>query len=138
MKGSMNNLFKFFMFLLGFGRRSRRSKTNFPTNLPEPVPDPVPADFVPELVLPVTMEPEEVEVAIPITAVESKVAEQAEKCKIRKDLTCVPAGPKKVRYITRRGQQMTAEVADRSGNGEVFLRRPGHRLGPVFRGFLVS
>ncbi|MFA6273005.1 MAG: hypothetical protein WC673_00730 [Candidatus Paceibacterota bacterium] len=55
-------------------------------------------------------------------------------------LTCAPIKPegKKVRFVTRRGHQMVAEIVDRNGGGEVFLRRPHHRFGPTFRRVLVE
>jgi len=57
-----------------------------------------------------------------------------------RQLTCVPSGAKgkKVRFVTRRGHQMVAEIVDRNGGGEVFLRRPGHRFGPTFRRVLTE
>jgi|SRR3989344_2458940 len=58
----------------------------------------------------------------------------------RPNLTCVPIKPegKKVRFVTRRGHLMVAEIVDRNGGGEVFLRRPGHRFGPTFRRVLTE
>ena len=54
------------------------------------------------------------------------------------DLTCVSVGKKKVRFTTRRGHQMVAEILDRNGDGKVLLRRPGHRFGPTFRRVLTE
>ncbi len=55
-----------------------------------------------------------------------------------RNLTCVSAGKKKVRFVTRRGHWMAGEIIEHNGDGEIRLRRPGHRFGPVFRGVLTE
>ena len=107
-------ILNFLMSLIGFGR------CETPQSVPVPVP--VGRRFVIPVALSVTMPIPEKPVSIPV-----------------RQLTCISVNgsKKKVRFVTRRGQLMAAEIAGWNGGGEVLLRRPNHRFGPIFRRVLT-